>query len=249
VLDVRCWDSRESGGVRTGRRAPRIARGRRVDFEFVDALHGSGIVPEDLTARNQEDAQASKALDVERVAIVRWEVSRIKRGLFAFLGASFRHDTHGELHLASRLALQDRFVWTSDPPGDVACGDFAGTKQDLQAGAMGPDARDGDPFAGFEDQQEMERGGGNDSRQSMQDHRRTFRSARLASGFVDAAIGNVGRRAEPAKAAHLGCGDDALKGFANGIEVEGVTHSPGKIPSEGGGLQERVDPIPMSGGF
>lgn len=248
MLDVRCWDSRESGGVRTGRRAPRIARGRRVDFEFVDALHGSGIVPEDLTARNQEDAQAPKALDVERVTVVRWEVSRIKRGLFAFLGAPFRHDTHGELHLASRLALQDRFVWTSDPPGDVACGDFAGTKQYLQAGAMGPDARDGDAFAGFEDQEEMKWGRWNRRSQSVQDHRRTFRSARLASGFVDAAIGNVRRRAEPAKAAHLGCGDNALEGFADGIEVEWVTHSIGDIASDMGAVQGWVGPIYVSGG-
>lgn len=206
--------------------APRIARRRGVDLQFVDPLHGPGVVPDDLAAGDEEDAEATQAFDVEREGVVLGEVAGIEGGLPAVLGLAFGNEADWERDRLACLARDGGFVRAAHAAGDVACGDLAGAEQHLEPGAVGPDASDGDAFAGFEDEDEMEWGGGNDGGQSMEDHGGSFGGAGLTAGLIDAAIRDVGSRAEAAESTELGGGDDALEGLADRVEVEGVTHAP-----------------------
>lgn len=129
--------------------APRITGRGGVDLEFVDALHRPGVVTDDLASGNEEDAEASQALDVEGKGVVIGKIPSIEGGLRAVLELAFGNKADRELDGVARLAGDGGFVRAGDAPGDMACGDLAGTKQDLEPGTMGPDAGDGDPFAGF----------------------------------------------------------------------------------------------------
>lgn len=204
--------------------APGIAGGRGVDLEFVDALHRTGFVADDLTPGNQEDAEASQAFDVEGEGVVVGKIPGIEGGLRAVLSLAFGNEAYGELDRVACLAGEGGFVRAGDTAGDMACGDLAGTEEHLKTGPMGSDAGDGDAFAGFEDEDEMERGGGNDGGEAVEHDGGSLGGTGLAAGLVDAAIRDMGRRAEAAESPELGGGDDALEGLADGIEVERVAH-------------------------
>ncbi len=100
--------------MRTILLAPRIARGRSIDLEFVDALHRSGFVADDLTTGNEEDAEASQTLDVEGESVVVGKISSIEGGLCTVLELAFGNESDWELDGRARLAGDGGFVRAGD---------------------------------------------------------------------------------------------------------------------------------------
>lgn len=71
----------------------------------------------------------------------------------------------------------------------------------------------------------MERGGRDDGGEAVEHDGGSFGSAGLAAGLINAAIRDMGSRAQAAESPELGGGNDALEGLADGVEVEGVAHA------------------------